>query len=290
MGIYLCLLDGELERYLILHFDIVSRTSIYFRSVISGSLYLIIFCGRNGDLILIRESLIYLSIHPSTHLSVHYMESTLDRPNLHSTLSALHQHRHITHGIPLPLHPETTLPLPSSSIIKQSMEERHKLPIPPTATNRTLTSSLSMLSPIKLENSISQPETHPQNRREGEDVGMSSTPIDRQVIRSNEAEDDISPPSGGGTVHHPFHPQGERDGQDMDLEIQSKMESETSVDSPADISGKDGTQIDTEANTNMGVDISSLLLDVFSAGNEEWLTWKFSDEEQARRKAYLPKP
>lgn len=38
------------------------------------------------------------------------------------------------------------------------------------------------------------------------------------------------------------------------------------------------------------VDISALLSGVYGAGNEEWVMWRFSDEEQARRKAYLPKP
>jgi len=53
------------------------------------------------------------------------------------------------------------------------------------------------------------------------------------------------------------------------------------------------THDETEERSGEGdikVDISTLLSGLYGKSNQEWITWKFSEEEEGRRKAYLPKP
>ncbi|WWD18353.1 hypothetical protein CI109_102803 [Kwoniella shandongensis] len=200
-----------------------------------------------------------------------------DRPHLHPSLLALHKHRHNVHSIPLPPDPSTDLPgtlprlvpVPSNTtLLPQNTPTTAPIALDSTATPTPL---LNDHVPTGLDTvSVSEMGTSQTGPITLDDILSFATTTTTTTATTTVP---ISFPPSQGTTQ-PDH--------NIDVDVQMTSPSNQSPILPPQAEQRNAQ---SQAQAQGHAHAQALAIE---AARNEWFTWRFSEEEETRRKAYLP--
>ncbi|KAK8858463.1 hypothetical protein IAR55_002690 [Kwoniella newhampshirensis] len=202
-----------------------------------------------------------------------------DRPHLHPTLSALHKHRQNVHSIPLPPDPSTdppgTLPLDPHNPAMAMSDHLSDGLSSDTPNVPDSTSTARGMAPTT-EDGSTELSVGQVGDTKSSDSQVPITVSDILSCTTNPTSPPLIPPttapSSVSTEPSSTRPTEIVRPQSTDSDIHRTSPPNQSPILPIKV---DHTQPQIQA-------------EALNRARGEWLTWRFTEEEEARRKAYLP--